>query len=335
MRLIFVGFGMHGRRIATLAAERGHDVVAIVDPALAGRPVTGFASSDHARADVAELAPDLTADAAVVTAPVDLAGLEEIARELLARGLDVVTIHPDAFDPPREWRERLDSLAKQHGVRMLGTGVQDVWWVHVPAVAAASMARIDSVTITHHVDLDSLAVSVAQHLGAGLPESEFVRLRDEVLSLDAPVLGGPLRVLATRLGLTPGEIERDIRPVTRDVATVWRSADRTVEAGELVGFSETSIVHTLEGVKLRGTIVTALLDEGATTVDEVTISGDPELHLEHRPFPGGRITDVVPVARLEDIREAAPGFHTAAWLPPATYRHPADRPASRETERQK
>ncbi|HWI23068.1 MAG TPA: hypothetical protein VNT22_10695 [Baekduia sp.] len=324
-RVALVGIGLHGGRIAHELLSAGHQLIGAADPAHAGRPISDLI--DHELAPATPVAADATAlldcekpDLAIVTAPVDLEGLGAIATKLLDAGIDVLTIHPDAFDPPPAWAELIDEHARTGGASFLSTGVQDVWWVHVPAVAAAATSRLRRVEIEHAADMGALSIGLGNGFGFDRPEEEFTRVRDEVLLTEESVLGGPMRVLARRLGLTPEELNREYTPLIATEPVAWPSADTVVEPGRLIGFTEI-VTFTADAVQFSGRLRTALLTPGMLPSDRVTLHGDPVITLEHKPFPGDRITDLVPVARIDDIRAAPPGLHTAASMPPASYRH--------------
>lgn len=325
-RVAIVGLGLHGRRIAETLLDQGHALAGIADPAHAGAMAREILDRPDAPDvsivdDVRLLAGAATADIAIVTAPVDLDGLADLAGPLLDAGTDVLTIHPDAFDPPSDWAARIDRRARSGGASFASTGVQDVWWVHVPAAAAGATLDLERVEFEHATDLDTLSVGLGELFGIGQPAAAFTRILNEVLLGEASVLGGPMRVLARRLGLHPHDPKRTIEPLTATEPMRWTTGNRDVRPGQLIGFIETVRVDTEEAVSLTGSLRTALLAPGEVPTDRVVLHGDPVLRLEHRPFPGARITDVVPVARIQDIRDAAPGLHTAATLPPATYRH--------------
>lgn len=331
VRVGIIGLGLHGRGIAESIVNQGAHLSGGADPAHVGQPLTEVLNDVRAPAtavvaDSSELLADDRPDVVIITAPVNLDGLGALSLPFLDAGVDVLTIHPDAFDPPQAWGTLIDQRAQKGGASFLSTGVQDVWWVHVPAVAAASTTALRRVEFAHVTDMNTLSLGLGQLFGVGKDESEFAQIREEVLLGEASVLGGPMRVLARRLGLTPGDAQRRYDPLLATQPTAWSTGDAEIETGKLIGFLATVRVETLEGVDFEGTLRTALLEPGELPSDNVTLHGDPVISLEHRPFPGARITNIVPMARVNDLVAAPPGLHTAASLPPASYRHPT--PAS-------
>jgi len=317
--------------------ERGGQVVGLVDPSLAGRPVAGLLDPTANVAEetggggavVAASLDDLPAgtDAqfALIAAPVDPAELEAMVCGCLQRRINVITIHEDAFDPPPEFAAAVDACARTHGVSFLATGVQDVWWVHLPAVAASSMSTLRAVRARHAIDLEQASRGYGELLALGGDPAVFPGIRDGFLSAGSSILGAPLRVLAQLLGLTPGEISRTIEPVVAATATRWRLGERDIAPGTLAGFTEIASFTTEEGVDFTGTFHFCLTDP-EEPYDELLLEGDPELRLEHRPFPGDRLTDTIPIARIPDVIAASPGLHSVAAFAPPRYRH---HPASR------
>ncbi|MET9971123.1 hypothetical protein ABZZ80_35800, partial [Streptomyces sp. NPDC006356] len=267
-------------------------------------------------ADVADLPDQVDGDVAMLTAPLDESELAEVSVALMARGLNVLTVHPEAFDPTDDFAGPVDEAAKRYGVSFLATGVQDTWWVHMPAVAAGSMARLDTVRFEHSMDFNTVSKGVGASLGVGRPVEEAEELYRGVPS----ELGGPMRVLARRLGLTPGEVSFGLEPVTAEHPREWTAGGEVIAPGLVVGVAEHVRMDTEEGVEFHGTMLTVVMPEDMHSCDLVVLEGDPTLRLEHRPFPGEGITYAVPVSRITDIREAAPGLHTAATLAPAAYR---------------
>lgn len=331
-RIVVVGLGLHGTGVALALADQGDRIVGAADPEHAGESLGEILrrSDDPAVADVEvdadaeRLLARVQADVAVIAAPVEPDELQDLTFACLDAGLDVLTIHEDAFDPPPEWAAEVDRRARLRGRSVLATGVQDVWWVHLPAVAAAATTNLTAVRFRHAIDLNQASEGYGRDVGVGEDPAGFATIRDEVLLTGSSILGGPMRALARCLGLTPGEIQRTIDPVIADHLMRWEVGDADVAAGTLAGFSETSWFDTDEGVHFTGTFFFCLL-EPDVPYDEVVLDGDPQLRLEHRPFPGDRITDVVPAARLADLVAAPPGLLSVETMPPARYRHGATR----------
>ena len=335
-RAVVVGMGLHGIGLSALLLERGGQIAGASDPRLAGRPLGEvLARRDDQQlsglevvAGVEELLGRVDgANLALIAAPVEIEELQVMTLQCFSAGMNVLTIHEDAFDPPAEWARLIDAQARAHGVSFLATGVQDVWWVHLPAVAAGSMAALTAVRARHAIDLEQASRGYGELLSLGEDPAVFAQIRDQFLLAGSSILGAPLRVLARYLGLTPAEIEREIEPVLASRALRWRLGERDIAPGTLAGFSEKATFETAEGVSFSGTFYFCLTDPDQP-YDELVLEGDPTLRIEHRPFPGDRITDTIPIARIPDLIAAPPGLHSVTDFPPARYRHRAIAPSN-------
>lgn len=319
-----VGLGLHGQGIAELAAQQGFLLRGAVDVGeKVGRPMRNFVSLaplDALVHDSIDALIDLGVDLLVLTAAVPVETLLEQANRALARGVNVLTIHSDVFAYDAQWADALDRMARAHGASFLSTGVQDTWWVQMPALAAGSTVNLRAIELHHVVDVNSLSAEVGRMIGVGLTPAKFAEQFAGADPEERPVLGDPLREAARKLGLTvPSEVETTMEPVVADAEVAWTSAGRTLTAGEVIGSVELTAFTTAEGVRFSSSLRTVVLDAGTRPSDEVVIDADPALRLVHSPFPGDQITNVAAVNRIRDVIEAEPGVLSAATLPPARY----------------
>jgi 2,4-diaminopentanoate dehydrogenase len=325
-RIAIVGLGLHGRRIGATLLEDGYELVGAVDVGpTVGRPLSEVLDG----ASTAAIAPSVEAllsttpqvDLAVVTPAVDLYAVVEMAGALLDRGINVVTLHQDLFEYNAAWADPLDVRAKAGGASFLATGVQDSWWVHSVSIAAGSTRKIREIKALHTLDMETLSPKVAAEHGMNIPESERDAFFEEWNSYP-PTHGAPLREAARRIGWTVAGMEREAVPVIADGPTRWNAQGITVPAGTMIGLLERVTISTEEGVDLIGDFRVALLAEGQTHSDRLSITGDPNIQLVHDPFHGDRITDIAVVNRLPDVLKAPPGVHFSADWPAPRYQHP-------------
>lgn len=326
-RVAVVGLGHQGSGIARLLLEAGDDLVGAVDVGeKVGRPIRSLVRADRAndepvRGSLQELVDTSgRIDLAILSAAVDVDVLLDQARFLLDRGINVLTLHQDLFEPADGWSAELDRRGRATGASMLATGVQDTWWVHMPTVVAGSTRNIRSVAVTSCVDVNTLSAAVArEHVGVGLTGAELAGFA-AAMNAAPPVLGAPLREAARRMGLAPLELSRTITPVTADHPVRWAAAGHELAPGTVIGMHEAVRFTTDRGITFEGAIRTVILEDGELPTDTLDVDGDPSLHLEYRPFPGEFVTNTSVVNRVPDVVEAPGGLLSAAGLPPARYR---------------
>lgn len=319
-----VGLGLHGTRISKTLVEDGYDLVAAVDLApRVGEPISTFVPGAADAPVVPTIAEALAAadfGFAVLTAAVELPVAVAMAGELLDAGIRVVTIHQDMFEPDTAWSDDLDQRARATGAALLATGVQDTWWVHMIDVGCGSTRNLERIEAVHTLDGETLSVAVANEHGVNLPSSDHEAFLEE-WNFFPPTHGSPLRELARKLGLHVTSTKRHTDLAIAAAPVEWKSQNVTVPAGSSTGLTETVTIETSEGVVLRGVFMAGLLKDGETHSDKVRIVGDPELTLDHTPYPGDRITDIAVVNRVPDLLELDPGVHFSADLAAPRYRH--------------
>ena len=143
LSILQVGLGPLGRRVADdLVARRLGAVVAAVDtaPELEGSRV----SDARVTADLeSALAADF--DVAIVTTSSDLSRCADTFRALLRRGAAVVSTCEELLWPTLRHPDltaELDGIAKEHGGRLLGTGINPGYVMDaLPVVATMSSSR--------------------------------------------------------------------------------------------------------------------------------------------------------------------------------------------------
>ena len=323
-RIGIVGLGLQGTGIGELLVEQGYRLAGAVDVgAKVGRPVSDYVAGAEAEAIIHGSVPDLLSsghfDAVVLAAAIDVQQTLDQATAAMAAGVNVLALHADLFEPADAWANELNQMGIRTGASFLATGVQDTWWVHMPAVAAASTRNIRSITVRHLVDINGLSAQVGREIGVGLSPAAFSSAAGTVEG-QQPVLGSPLREAARKLGLTPGDLNTTTEPVVATEKVWWESAGQWLSPGTVIGVEETTRFSSDAGISFVGTLRTVPLQGGEVPSDLLLIDADPELRLEHSPFPGGDITNIALVARIPDVLEAAGGVQSASKLPPARYR---------------
>lgn len=324
-----IGLGGQGTSIAKLSLDLGYRVLGAVDVGdKVGRPLRELV--DHPRVPDAAvhgsvdelLAQAGTPDVAVLSALVPTEVNAEMAAGLLERGINVLTLDAYLFEAQGALAQRVDAAAKAGGASMTTTGMQDTWWVHLPAVAAAANHGITRMAFNDFSNCARFPREVGIHEAAlGLSLEEFDAWAEPHLNLP-PLQGGPVRECARLMGLTPGEMAFEIQPITQDEPADWFAAGIVIPPGAIVGARYLIEFPTDEGVVFTGDLRFQVRPADVFSTYSVTISGEAELTLQ---VPQSSLWLSVPlglVRRIPDVIAAPPGLIRVADLPPARYAHP-------------
>ena len=223
--------------------------------------------------------------------------------------------YPWASDP--EWAERFDTLAKQYGVSILGTGINPGFILDAMiAMWTSVFLRVDRIEAQRVNDLSPFGPTVMRTQGVGTTVEEFERG-----VADGSIVGHigfpeSIHLIARALGWTIGHIEETREPI---VTSVERSTPHVrVAAGDVAGCKQTGRGY------VRGELKIELVHpqqihpemEGVETGDYIRIFGDPFVDMATSPeIPGGIGTYASTGNYIPLIVPAAPGMLTVVDLP--------------------
>jgi len=161
MRVIIMGCGIMGRRVAeALLPKQSFEIVGALDinPELAGRDLGELFSSPQNTGIVIENDADalfarVKADAVVQTTLSHLMTVFPQIEQCLQAGLNIVSTCEELSYPWKRHPElaaRIDKMAKEAGVTVVGTGINPGYLMDsLPLALTAPCLRVDSIRVTH------------------------------------------------------------------------------------------------------------------------------------------------------------------------------------------
>ncbi len=331
IRVVVYGVGAMGSIMTRLLFEKGAELVGAVgrSPHKLGRDLGEVAGLGVKLGVAVEDDPDAVlartrADVAVVAVSSYLETMRDHFRACLEHGANVVTIEEESFFP---WTtapalaEQLDQLARRHGVTILGSGAQDLYWMTLPCALMGAAHRVDSVHGRTMWNVDDYGPEVAEHVYAGRTLEEF---EAHVAEHGWPsfVVRNTVDAIIAETGLTPDEVTTSVRPVLARVATPSSRLARSIEPGRLLGVADSVTIATREGPSFTFEQTGCVFEPGQSDMNEWIVRGEPPglmLRNDHVPTRMATCTQVI--NRIPDVINAAPGFVTVAALPRLRYRH--------------
>jgi 2,4-diaminopentanoate dehydrogenase len=306
VRVVLCGMGAIGTEILKHLIERGHEVVAVVDadPAKAGRTVaelTGLPLGVRVHQTIQQ-APLADAEVGVYSAR---SRVEDVATDisvLLSAGLDVVTTSEEMAYPSHAGADeagRLDALAKEKGVTVVGVGVNPGFVMDwVPAVVASASKNPTKIHVVRSVDVSRRRVQLQRKVGVGLTRSKFDKELAEG-KLGHIGLVESAHLVALSLG-------KDLEGISEGVFPVLGSEDYVMGVRQ---FAEGRAGSCQIRLDLEMTTTSA-------DFDVIEVTGDPiiKVRFEKGVF-GDSATVAVVVHAVERIGRAVPGLITILDLP--------------------
>jgi hypothetical protein len=320
------GTGMMGQGLLGFILDRPKDIdligVIVTNPAkegrtvgeLLGRPCDVKMTTDFA--SVLALKPDVVC----ICTQSFLHEVTDQVEPAVKAGVNVLCIaeklaYPWASDPA--WGDRFDALAKEHGVSILGTGINPGFILDALIVMWTSISlRVDRIEAQRVNDLSPFGPTVMKTQGVGTTVEEFERG-----VADGSIVGHigfpeSIHLIGRALGWKIDRVEETREPI---VTSVERSTPHvTVKAGDVAGCKQ--IGRGYVGDELRIELVHPQQIhpgmEGVGTGDYIKVIGDPMVNMATSPeIPGGKGTYASTGNYIPLIVDAPAGMLTVVDLP--------------------
>lgn len=329
IRAVVYGVGKVGRLAIRYAIEDGIEIVGAIG------------NVNNLGADVGELAGigpigvllEKDADAVLERSKPDIVMLctgnetEEVYDQFercLRHKANIVTVCGQLYGAwcfNKELSDKLDALAKENGVTILGTGVEDSFWNVLCSVIASASRKITEIKGSNVCIVDDFGPMTRELSNAGLTVEEFNEKFSDKSKIAATAYLPTLDILAKQMGLTilPEETVMDVAPAIAKADIHLPQYDLHVPAGLVCGTREILVFKTAEGVDLRGEFTGKLGEPGDDTGSHWTIKGEPDLDNVTIDPQGELTTATIMVNRIADVINARPGYLSVADMPMPRY----------------
>ncbi len=322
IRVIHYGLGAIGSQIARLVLSREgmRSVAAIdIDEGKAGRDLGRVIGLDRPL-DIPvskTLASALEGREAEVVLHSTDSFLEKVIpqlREVISAGLNIVSTCEELAYPAAQHPKlavEIDTLAKERGVTVLGTGVNPGFIMDtLPLVITGVCQEVHRIHVWRRVDAGRRRLSLQRKAGAGLTRAQF---QEGVKARRVGHIGlrESVALIAGALGWELEAIEESLEPVIAE--RPMRTQFLEVGAGQVAG------VHQIgRGIKDGQEVITLDLEicvglEGAR--DTISVEGRPSIKLTMEGVHGDIATAAMVVNAIPRVVDAPPGLVTMADLP--------------------
>ena len=321
VRVVQYGCGPIGCSIAKLALQRPDiDVVGAIDIANVGQDLAdvlgfnkklGVAISSDVDAVLREAKPDIVIHATGSY----LKDIYPQLEGLIRAGVNVVSTSEELSYPFRKQPEmsgKINKLAREHNVTVLGTGVNpgfvmDTWPLAMTAVCQ-DVRQIKAVRIQ---DASTRRGPFQKKIGAGKTIEEFNKLA-EVGTLRHVGLAESIAMIAAGLGWELDDITETIEPVVAKAE--FKTDFASVKPGQAAGVRQIGYGWK-DGKKLITLDFQAYIG-AQESYDAVYITGTPNMEVVIKGGTHGDIaTAAMMVNAIPRVIEAPPGLTTMKDLP--------------------
>lgn len=327
IRVMQVGIGPIGQKAVRYMLERrAIEIVAAVDldPEKVGKDLGRVCGLEDdlgvtVSGDLASAVSSSNPDVAMLTTVSSFEKCAEQAAEVAKFGVHVVSTCEEMsypWDTCPEVASRLDETAKEHGVSVLGTGVNPGFLMDfLPTAMTAVCQDVRYVKVSRLQDATFRRIPFQQKIGAGLTLEEF-EAKKQTGTLRHVGLTESIQMIAANLGWKLDKTEDIISPVVAetDITTGYTPIKAGMAAGVNQigrGWVDGEELITLEFIAAVGQ---------PTSVDMIEIKGTPDIT---STIPGGVNGDIatcaIAVNAIKTVQKAPPGLRTMTDVPVVSF----------------
>ncbi|MBM7622800.1 2,4-diaminopentanoate dehydrogenase [Sporohalobacter salinus] len=331
IKVVIWGFGAMGSGMAEMLLEKeGVNIVGVCDvaPNKIGKSifeVLNMKSKNHPeviiKEDIEEIVNEENADVALLATDSFTKEAFDKIKYCLENRLDVVSTaeemaYPQAQEP--KLAEKIDKIAKENGVSVLGTGINPGLIMDLLVIALTGACKdIDHIEAERVNNLSPFGPAVMEEQGVGTTVDEFEKgVEDGSI---AGHVGFPesIQMIADALGLNlDGPVAQSKKPIVSNVdreAPVVKVKAGDVAGVEMLGYGK------VDGEKMIEMIHPQQVEpqkEDVDTGDYIRIKGTPDINMSIKPeVPGGIGTIAMCVNMIPHVINASAGLKTMIDLP--------------------
>lgn len=328
VKVIIWGLGAMGSGVARALLEKeGVDIVGAIDQGdKVGKPlfdILGQAYPHHENIPVGSkdmyIKPQ-AADVVILCTDSFVEGNFPKIQEIVENKMNVISsaeemAYPRAQSP--ELAEQMDQLAKEHGVSILGTGINPGHIMDLLVlVMTGALLDVKHITSRRVNSLSPFGEMVMQEQGIGMEVEDFNRKKAAGEMAGHVGFIESIQMMADALGINLDKIETDMDAIITDVDR--KSPHGFAKAGQVAGVAMTAegYVNGQEFFKMDHPQQIEPEQVGIDTGDYVIIDGNPAVNLANSPeIEGGIGTIAMLVNMIPKIINADPGLQTMIDLP--------------------
>lgn len=326
-RIISWGLGAMGQGMARLIlTKEGLELVGAIekDQKKIGQDVGQFLNQSNIgvtiKASLSEVLADQKADLLLIATGSFTKEVFPQIKEGIQAGLNVLTIAEEMAYPEAQAADlasEINSLAKEKGVTVLGTGINPGFVLDTLILALTGVCLdVKAIKAARINDLSPFGPTVMRTQGVGTTPAQFAAGLESGDIVGHIGFQESIAMIAQRMGWELDEIEESREPI---ISNVYRETPHVkVEKGNVAGCR-----HVAYGKK-NGQVMISLEHpqqihphlEGVETGDYIEIIGDPHVKMAISPeIPGGKGTMACAVNMIPAVIKAEPGLVHMSDLP--------------------
>ena len=212
----------------------------------------------------------------------------------------------------------MDRIAKDHGVTITGSGMQDIYWINMPTLMMAGMNKIKKIKGAVSYNVEDYGLALAEAHGVGYEIAKFEKEISQAQSLPS-YMWNAAEGICSKMNWTIQSISQKSVPFVLEETVYSETLGSSIPAGEAIGMSAVTRVETHQGIEIEVECIGKVYRETDGDMCDWEITGEPDMIFSLEKPDTVAHTCATIVNRIPSLIEAPAGLVTADQLAELSY----------------